>query len=114
MTQKEFRPFLLLAAVAAVLFWWFSIPNFVGNGMTKAVRRRMTCVSNLREIDAAKQIWAAAVHAPPNAIPNWEDLKPYLSLSKGEIPKCPAKGVYTIGSLTNLPTCSIKDHYLEW
>ncbi|MDB6112528.1 MAG: hypothetical protein JWR69_4278 [Pedosphaera sp.] len=72
------------------------------------------CINNLRQIDGAKQTWALETKAPSNAIPTWENVKPYLGHGKeGVLPKCPQGGVYTLGSVTNTPTCSIKGHVLE-
>jgi hypothetical protein len=72
------------------------------------------CINNLRQIDGAKQTWALETKAPSNAVPTWENIKPYLARgTAGVMPKCPQRGVYTLGSLTNAPTCSKKGHVLD-
>jgi hypothetical protein len=113
MTREKLGLSILFVITAGIFLGIFCIPNFVGNGMTKSVRQRMKCQSNLRYIDAAKQLWAEAVHAPSNATPTWDDLKPYLSHFKGVVPTCPSRGVYTIGPLTIAPACSVKGHVIE-
>lgn len=75
---------------------------------------RNACINNLHQIDGAKQQWAIEHHAPSNAVPTWPNIQPYLGRGTGGIlPKCPDGGIYTIGSLTDAPTCSIKGHVLN-
>jgi chromosome segregation ATPase len=69
-----------------------------------------TCVNNLRQIDGAIQQWALENKKDARAVPNANDLAPYL---RGQaIPKCPAGGNYTIRSVAESPTCSIPGHVL--
>jgi len=68
------------------------------------------CVNNLRMIDAAKQEWALEGGEKPGDVPMAQDLKPYLK--NGVFPTCPAGGTYTIGAVSNAPTCSIPKHKL--
>jgi hypothetical protein len=73
------------------------------------------CINKLRQIDGAKQQWALEHHAPENAVPTWNDLRPYLGRGTDRfvLPRCPQGGVYTIGAISNAPTCSVKGHVLE-
>lgn len=75
------------------------------------------CIANLRLIEQAKRDWAAQTQAPSNAVPTWEDLRGILGKlginTHAYPPNCPDGGIYTIGSLTNAPTCSIKGHALN-
>jgi len=64
------------------------------------------CAERLRKIAQVKAQWAAATGAPSNATPTWDDLAPYF---RNE-PVCPGGGTYTIGSLSEPPTCSIPSH----
>jgi hypothetical protein len=82
-----------------------AIPNFV-----KARNASMmnACINNLRQIDAAKQQWALENEKKSDAVPTAQDLTPYLK----SFPKCPAGGTYTIGAVSNAPTCSIPEHKL--
>jgi hypothetical protein len=89
----------MLAAIA--------IPNFV---KARETAQMNACINNLRQIDAAKQQWALENHKSESATPTENDLTPYLP--NHLMPHCPAGGVYTIGTLTNVPTCSIPNHAL--
>ncbi len=67
------------------------------------------CINNLRQIDAAANQFALE-HQLTNGdkinFPN--DLTPYIKLnSKGEIPPCPAGGIYHISKVGEPPTCSL-------
>jgi len=72
------------------------------------------CVNNLRSIDAAKQQWALENKKTGADVPTWADLAPYLIPNSGNsnVPKCPSGGIYTIGPMSNQPTCSIPGHAL--
>jgi hypothetical protein len=74
---------------------------------------RSACITNLRQIDAAKNQFALE-KGKKNGDPVTEaDIKPYLKLdANGNIPKCPGGGKYTIGKVGELPTCSIAGHAL--
>ena len=87
----------LLAAIA--------IPNFV---KARNTAQATGCINNLRQIDGAKQTWALEKGMGPDATPDDTALKLYIKLdNKGNIPGCPAQGVYTYGSVGTLPTCSL-------
>ena len=68
------------------------------------------CINNLRQIDAAKQQWALENGKNAGDVPTAEDLKPFFK--NGVFPTCPAGGTYTIGAVSNAPTCSIPGHKL--
>ena len=73
------------------------------------------CVNKLRQIDGAKQEWALEHHALSSAVPTWDDLRPYLGRGSNQfvLPRCPKGGIYTIGAMSNFPTCSVKEHTLQ-
>jgi len=72
--------------------------------------QRNACITNLRQIDAAKQQWALENSKSDEAVPGQQDLLPYL---KGNVfPTCPGGGTYTINNVGSLPTCSIPGHVL--
>ena len=77
----------LLAAIA--------IPSFV-NSRTKA--QAITCINNLRQIEAACQQFAIAKNLGPGAIINYPvDVASYIKLNvNGSIPPCPAGGTYSL------------------
>jgi hypothetical protein len=87
----------LLAAIA--------IPNFV---KARDTSMHNACINNMRRIQAAKEEWAVENSKPADAVPAENDLTPYLE--NHQMPHCPAGGVYTIGAVTNNPTCSIPGH----
>jgi hypothetical protein len=82
-----------------------AIPNFV---KARETAQTNCCINNLRQIDGAKQQWALENGKKADAVPTAEDLKPFFK--DGALPTCPAGGTYTIGSITNAPTCSVPGH----
>ena len=70
-----------------------------------------SCISNLKEIETAKEQWAMENGQPPTATPVQANLTPsYIKLW----PSCPMSGTYTIGSMETRPDCSeaINGHLL--
>jgi hypothetical protein len=77
---------------------------------TDAEVQRNACINNLRQIDAAKQLWALENDKTAADIPTEQDLLPYFK--DGVFPACPSGGTYTIGAVGNAPACSILGHVL--
>ena len=97
---------LLLAGVVA--------PVGVGAAMllpalskAKAKAQKINCVSNLRMIDLAKQMWAQDNKKEASAIPTRDELLPFLN---HKLPVCPAGGEYTINQVDQHPECSVPGH----
>jgi hypothetical protein len=78
------------------------------------------CINNLRNIEAAKNEWALINNKTTNDIPTWADIKdyikrlerdkPYLKFEvdpESGLPKCPSGGIYVIGKVGEVPTCSL-------
>lgn len=84
-----------------------AIPNFV---KARETSQRNACINNLRQIEAAKNEWALENGKPGDAVPTENDLTPYLY--NHQWPQCPAGGTYTIGAVTNPPTCSVPGHVM--
>jgi Domain of unknown function (DUF4190) len=82
-----------------------AIPNFV---KAREVSMRNGCINNMREIQAAKNEWEIEKNKTPGDVPTADDLTPYLPEHK--FPICPAGGTYTIGAVSNDPTCSFPGH----
>ncbi len=83
-----------------------AIPNFM---KARETSRTKSCVSNLRQIDAAKEQWAMDNRASNGAAVTWGDLVPdYIKRQ----PQCPSGGTYTIGNVGTNPTCTISGHEL--
>lgn len=80
-----------------------AVPNFV---RARESSRAKACVSNLKQIDAAKEQWAMDNNKSngdplPNGI---DDLVPtYIKAT----PSCPSGGTYTVGNVGTNPSCSI-------
>jgi len=68
------------------------------------------CITNLRQIEAAKQQWAAANGKPPGALVNPQDLAQLLP--NKTMPTCPAGGIYTINPVGLSPICNIPGHQM--
>ena len=94
-----------------------AIPNYIKEPNTSPAN---ACINNLRRIDAAKNEWALEHNVKTNCVVMVDDIrpypkrdlnpngKPYLKLdTKGNLPKCPLGGTYTIGNLAESPTCSL-------
>jgi hypothetical protein len=69
------------------------------------------CVVSLRQIEDAKDRWAAANQKPPGSTPTAADLAVYLPYH--ELPACPDGGKYTIGPVGKAPKCSKWGHSLN-
>jgi hypothetical protein len=95
----------LMLVVAAVY-----LPKFLG---IRAEVVAETCVNRLTEIAFAKRHWALEQLKSTKDVPAWDDLYPYLSYSftnrwfTNGRPVCPGGGVYALGQVGTLPTCSI-------
>jgi hypothetical protein len=102
---------LAIPAVAMVgLLSAIAIPNFV---KARTTSQQNACINNLRLIDAAKQQWALENKKQSTDKPAVSDIQRFLGRgAQGEMPVCPAGGVYTIGAVGELPTCSIPGHVL--
>ena len=106
----RFWGWIALILVGGIAFG-FAVRAFI---RARSTPSENACVNNLRQIDGAKHEWASETKASSNAVPTWEDIKPYLGRgTAGSLPKCPQGGLYTIGSLQVDPTCSIPGHTLN-
>src|ERR1017187_8413392 len=81
----------------------------------EAASQKFACINNLIKMDAAISEWALETGKPIGAIPTIADIKPYIRLNaNGEVPSCPAGGVYTLHPVGSSPqvSCSIPGHVL--
>jgi len=85
-----------------------AIPNFV---RARTTAQMNACISNLRQIDEAKQTWAAEHKKEATDKPTVQDLDAYLKRHFSAL-KCPAGGTYMINAVGEKPTCSIPNHQL--
>jgi prepilin-type N-terminal cleavage/methylation domain-containing protein len=91
----------LLAAIA--------VPSYV---RARDNSQQNACINNLRQIDGSAQTWALENRKQSSDPYTLDDVKPYLKMdSKGNIPACPAGGVYNPGAaVSTSPTCTIPGH----
>ena len=68
------------------------------------------CLSNLRQIDGAKEQLALEKKLPDTAVAEAEALAPYI---KGGFPTCPVGGVYVIGSIREEARCSLTQNHRD-
>jgi len=95
--------FIIFGGVCFVFVLFLLVTSF---GHFHDVVQHPNCINNLKQIEWAKQAWAEDYHKTTNDIPTWDDLRNYL---KPVLLKCPSGGVYTIGRIGDLPSCSIKN-----
>jgi prepilin-type N-terminal cleavage/methylation domain-containing protein len=104
------RGFTLLEIMIVVMILGIllgiAVPQFLD---ARTNSRLSSCLSNLREIESAKDIWAQQTGQAPTATPAQADLVPGFMQA---FPTCPAAGVYTIGNLLTNPSCTIAGHVL--
>ncbi|HSY17606.1 MAG TPA: hypothetical protein VK815_04690 [Candidatus Acidoferrales bacterium] len=101
---------VMMPAVAMVgMMSAIAIPNFV---KARTTAQENACINNLRQLDAAENQWALEKGKKTGDPCTAEDLKPYVRLINGQLPKCPAGGVYTISAVGEVPTCSVPGHAL--
>jgi competence protein ComGC len=98
---------ILWAVVMIPMMLAIAIPNFV---KARETAQMNACINNLRQIEAAKQEWALENNKQAADTPTQADVAHYLK--NGQFPVCPAGGTYTIGAVSNAPTCSIPKHKL--
>lgn len=99
----------ILIVVAIIgLLCAIAIPNYV---KARANTQANACINNLRQIDGAMQQFAIERGKTVGAVVNYPgDLTPYIKMnSNGEIPVCPANGVYSVAPVGIDPSvlCSL-------
>ena len=90
----------LLAAIA--------LPNFI---KARTTSQQNACINNLREIDGAINEWALETGKSTGmAVGSVNTVSAYIKLTtRNRIPRCPAKGRYTVGNIGDNPqvSCSL-------
>src|SRR4051812_46145189 len=109
--MEEPRPILTIAILlcCVTLLVWVGVPGHIRNGRSSP---KNGCINNLRLIDAAKQEWALEHGKTNSDVPTWAEIRSYFGRGGVVVLKCPSDGTYTLGALSNLPTCSIPGHVL--
>lgn len=99
---------MIVVAIIGLLMA-IAVPNFI---KTRQLAQSRACINNLRQIQAAKQVWGVEKSKGTAEVPVDLDLVGptlYLKIK----PSCPAGGTYTYNSLGAAATCSIPDHTLD-
>jgi hypothetical protein len=78
---------------------------------TQATNQLNACIANMRQIQNAKDQWAAANGRPPGSVVNPPDIS--SSFPNKMVPSCPAGGVYTLNPVGINPICSTPGHVLS-
>ena len=81
-------------------------PNFL---KARESGRQKTCISNLRQIEAAKDQWAMDTKKDAGTATAFTDLVGATLYLKSN-PTCPANGTYTVNAVGTNATCSKTGH----
>ncbi len=75
--------------------------------------QRNSCIASLKQIAEAKRSWAMQAKPEISTAPQVSDLAVYLK--QGLLPVCPGGGTYTLGAVSEPPSCSLahKGHALN-
>src|SRR5215469_3469910 len=102
MLNRKMAGFTLVEIMIVVLIIGIllaiAVPNFI---RARESSRAKACVSNLKQIDSAKEQWAMDNKQTTGATPGQTDL--YGVYTK-ETPSCPSNGTYTINGVGTNPT----------
>src|SRR5678815_1449419 len=101
-TQRAFTLVEILMVVCIIgILLAIATPAFISarNGA-----KAKACQGNLCQILSAKERWAMDNNKSPDDVPTQGELTPYYTQS---VPICPSSGTYTLGTLKEIPTCSV-------
>ena len=101
---------MIVVAIIAVLAS-IAIPSFM---QSRTSARASACINNLRLIDSAKQQYATASATCANStVLYMSDIYMYIKgAGATNGPICREGGTYTVGAVSNNPTCSFSGHAL--
>lgn len=97
-TWNVFLLLLVLGIAYAVV-----VPNL--SIYQRSTSAKNECINNLKQIDAAIQIWVIGNKRTDSTPPELEAVVKFLK--KGKLPKCPSGGTYSPGkTYADAPVCS--------
>jgi prepilin-type N-terminal cleavage/methylation domain-containing protein len=91
---------MIVVAIIGLLLL-VAIPHFTKN---RQLAQTNTCISNLRVIDTAKQLWSMEALKGDSEVPEESDLIG-AALYLKKTPHCPANGEYSFNQVDEWPTC---------
>lgn len=104
-SESNILVWTVIIALIGLFVWAIVIPNL---RPARVGDHQPACINNLRQLDGAKQQWALENGKTNGTIVTENDIKPYIKLdAKGNLPKCPGGGIYTIGKVGEPVTCSL-------
>lgn len=104
------------ASFAATLAITCALAVFIPRHLQIIAKER--CIRNLGYIRGAKVVWQIE-HGNDKRALTLDDLRPYLANVFFDLKRqneqlcCPRGGIYKIGTINELPTCSIPSHTLS-
>lgn len=99
---------IMIVILILVLLLSIAIPNFL---RARDSSREKSCVSNMRRILDAKEMYAADNKLPPGTPVDWNNLVSDYLRSE---PVCPAGGVYNPLTVGETVDCSFEGHDLAF
>ncbi len=98
---------MIVVAILGVILS-IALPAF---NKTRLEARKKVCIENLSQIESAKQLWGVEKGKTTGNVAATSDLiGPTLYLKKQ--PDCPAGGVYDLGAIGTVATCTVEGHSL--
>lgn len=112
MTKRNQRGFTLIELSIVVLVIGILVaiafPNYLAARTNSRIK---TCLSNLRRIEDAKEMWAQENNGRTTSVPTQIQL--VGDATTGYIkswPECPENGTYSINNMATRPTCTVTGH----
>jgi prepilin-type N-terminal cleavage/methylation domain-containing protein len=109
-SRKGFTLVEIMIVVAIIgLLAVMALPTFT---RSRALAQARACENNLRQLEAAKQVWGMEKGKSSTDVPAETDLiGPAMQLRQA--PTCPAGGTYSYNALATPATCTVAGHTLS-